>query len=105
MGKKKDVNEEENIKIPLPKGRQVIGIVKEVVGWAHARVFCFDGKERICRVPKKVSKNVWLKENTYVLVDPWEVQSDTRGDIIYSYSPNEVEWLKKNGYLKIEEEF
>lgn len=102
MARKK---EEENTKIPVPTGRQVIGIIKEVLGWAHARVYCFDGKERICRVPRKISKNVWLDEGIYVLVEPWEIQSDTRGDILYSYSKNEVDWLIKNGYLKIEEEF
>jgi translation initiation factor 1A len=93
--------------IPVPKDRQVIGIIEEVVGWAHARVRCFDGKTRICRVPqnKKMHRNIWLKKGTYVLVEPWELQSDKKGDILYSYTDTEVEWLKKKGYLKIEEEF
>ncbi len=90
--------------IPIPKGRQVIGIIEEVVGWAHARVKCFDGKTRICRVPKKLSKNVWLKKGLYVLVEPWELQSDERGDILYTYTENEIEWLKNKGYIKVEEE-
>ena len=88
---------------PLPQGRQVIGIIEEVVGWAHAKVKCFDGKTRICRVPKKLSSRVYLIKNAYVLVDPWEIDGDRKGDILYTYSQNEVEWLKKNGYIKTEE--
>ncbi|MGC9132894.1 MAG: translation initiation factor eIF-1A [Nanopusillaceae archaeon] len=97
----------EDKETPVPKGNQVIGIIEEVVGWAHAKVRCFDGKTRICRVPqnKKMHKNIWLKKGVYVLVEPWELQSDKKGDILYTYSTSEVEWLKKNGYLKIEEEF
>jgi translation initiation factor 1A len=97
----------EDKEIPVPKENQVIGIIEEVVGWAHARVRCFDGKTRICRVPqnKKLHKNIWLKKGAYVLVEPWELQSDKKGDILYTYSDSEVEWLKKNGYLKIKEEF
>jgi len=90
-------------KIPIPEGRQVIGIIEEVVGWAHARVKCFDGKTRICRVPKKLSSQVYLIKNAYVLVEPWEIEGDRKGDILYTYSQNEVEWLKKNGYIKAEE--
>ncbi|MEM4511317.1 MAG: hypothetical protein QXD25_00700 [Nanopusillaceae archaeon] len=93
----------EEEKILIPKGKQLIGIIEEVVGWAHARVRCFDGKVRICRVPKKLSGRVWLVKGAYVLVDPWEIEGDRKGDILYTYSPTEIEWLKKKGYIKIEE--
>lgn len=95
----------ENKKVPLPDGKKVIGIIDELVGWAHARVRCFDGKTRICRVPKRISKRIWLKRGEYVLVDPWEIEGDKKGDIIHIYSKTEVEWLRKHGYLEIEEEF
>ncbi|MEM0379213.1 MAG: translation initiation factor eIF-1A [Nanopusillaceae archaeon] len=93
----------EEEKILIPKEKQVIGIIEEVVGWAHARVRCFDGKVRICRVPKKLSGRVWLVKGAYVLVDPWEIEGDKKGDILYTYSNTEVEWLKKKGYIKFEE--
>jgi translation initiation factor 1A len=102
MGKK---SEEKEGKVPLPKGRQVIGIIEELVGWAHAKVRCLDGKVRICRVPKKISRRIWLRKGDYVIVDPWEIEGDKKGDIIYIYLPTEVEWLRRNGYLEVEEEF
>jgi len=93
----------EDSKVPVPKGKQVIGVIDELVGWAHAKVRCFDGKIRICRVPKKFSKKIWLVRGGYVLVDPWEIEGDKKGDIIYSYTDTEVEWLRKHGYIKPEE--
>ncbi len=107
MGKKKHRNndkEDSEKKVPVPKENQVIGIIDDLVGWAHARVKCFDGKERICRVPKKLSRGIWLRRGDYVLVDKWEIQGDKKGDIIYVYSPKQVQWLKENGYLQLEEE-
>lgn len=95
----------EDIGVPIPKGKQVLGIIEEVVGWAHAKVRCFDGKTRICRVPKKLSKNIWLRRGAYVLVDPWEIEGDRKGDIIYTYDENEIEYLKRKGLIKFEEEF
>jgi len=89
---------------PIPEGNKVLGIIEELLGYAHARVKCFDGKTRICRVPKKLSRKIWLRKGEYVLVEPWEIQGDKKGDIIYAYTPNEVEWLKRKGYFKIEEE-
>lgn len=97
--------EEGESKIPVPTGNQVLGVIDEVLGWAHARVKCFDGKVRICRVPKKLSKNIWLKKGVYVLVDPWEIEGDKKGDIIYTYDDNEIEYLKRKGLIKFEEEF
>ncbi|HIP66670.1 MAG TPA: translation initiation factor IF-1A [Candidatus Nanopusillus sp.] len=95
---------QDTTKVPIPEGKQVIGIIEELVGWAHAKVRCFDGKTRICRVPKKLSRRIWLRRGDYVLVDPWEISGDKKGDIIYIYSPTEIEWLQKHGYIKLEEE-
>jgi len=104
VGEKKKLKEKE-LKVPVPEGKQVLGIIEELVGWAHAKVRCFDGKTRICRVPRGLQRKIWLREGDIVLVDPWEYQSDKKGDIIYKYSQTEVEWLRKNGYLEEFEEF
>ncbi len=96
----------EEKKIPLPDKNTVLGIVEEMVGWAHAKVRCFDGKTRICRIPGKLQRKIWIREGDIVLVKPYEIQSDKKGDIIYRYNTQEIEFLKKKGYLKeIEEEF
>jgi initiation factor 1A len=34
-------------------------------------------------------------------VEPWELDKE-KGDVILKYKPNQIEWLKKKGYLKTE---
>ncbi len=90
---------EEIIRVRTPKDDEVIGIVEELVGYARMRVRCVDGKERLCRVPGKYLRKIWVRVGDVVIVKPWEIQKD-RGDIVYKYKKTEVEWLIKNGYLK-----
>jgi initiation factor 1A len=33
-------------------------------------------------------------------VEPWEFEGDKKGDIIFIYTENQANWLKRNGYLK-----
>lgn len=90
-------------RIKLPKGNQVIGIIEQRLGAGRSRVRCLDGHTRVCRVPGKVRRYIWLREGDIVLVQPWEFQSNEKGDIIFKYRPAQVEWLKQKGLLKIEE--
>ena len=71
------------------------------------RDFCLDGKERICRIPGRLRRALWVRENNVVIITPWELGGDTKGDILYKYrSKAEVNVLQRKGYLKnIEEEF
>ncbi|MDD5417925.1 MAG: translation initiation factor eIF-1A [Candidatus Nanoarchaeia archaeon] len=96
--------EGELIRVKLPRGKQVIGFVEGNVGFCNFKARCTDDKVRLCRIPGKLKRNMWIRENNIVLVEPWPVQSDERGDIIYKYRDNEVYWLKKNGHLKALEE-
>jgi translation initiation factor 1A len=98
MEKKSEGNEEE-IRVRLPKGNELFGIVTGLAGAARFVVSCSDGKERLCRVPGSIKREIWVKEGDYVIVKPWEVD-DKRGDIIFRYTHIQVDWLKKKGYLK-----
>lgn len=71
-----------------------------MLGGDKVRVDCKDGKERICRIPGKLRKRVWIKREDIVAIKPWKVQTDERGDIIWRYTKNQVNILKKKGYLK-----
>jgi len=90
----------EEVKIKLPRDREVIGIVEEKLGGAHFRVACMDDKIRICRVPGALKRSLWIDLDMVVLVKPWELQPDTRGDIIAKYNEQEIKILKKKGFLK-----
>jgi len=85
----------------LPKEGEVIGIVEQRFGGNKMMVNCLDGKSRNSRVPGRLKRKLWLRPNDVVIVQPWELDN-TRGDILFKYPPNQIEWLKKNGYLKTE---
>ncbi len=61
---------------------------------------CADGKERLCRIPGRIRMKIWMRPDDIVLVKPWSVESDEKGDIVYRYTRPQVEALRRNGYLK-----
>ena len=94
-------------RVRIPKGKEILGIVQQRLGGSRMRVSCLDGKERICRIPGRLRRSLWVRENNVVIVEPWELGGDSKGDIIYKYRTKaEVDFLKRKGHLKnIEEEF
>tara|TARA_Y100000310_G_C20471860_1_gene710462 strand:+ start:136 stop:462 length:327 start_codon:yes stop_codon:yes gene_type:complete len=99
MYKKPYNPDEEVFRVKLPKGKEVLGILEERVGGSRARVKCLDGKTRICRIPGRLKRRLWVRAGNVIIVEPWELGGDEKGDIIYKYRPNQVAWLKKNGHL------
>lgn len=87
----------------LPKGNQVIGIIEQRLGAGRSRVRCLDGNTRVCRVPGKLRRFIWLREGNIVLVQPWEFQGNEKGDIIFKYRAAQVQLLKHKGLLKLED--
>ena len=96
--------EEEPIRIKLPKNNQSLGIVDQRMGASRMKVKCLDGKTRLCRIPGRLKRRLWVREEDIVLVEPWELQGDEKGDIIYKYRKTQVSFLKRKGYLKKLEE-
>jgi len=81
-----------------PAEGELLGVIIQLVGYDRAKVRCADDKIRVCRIPGRMKKKVWLKENDVVLVAPWDFQSDTRGDIVHRYDKDEVKKLKNLGF-------
>ncbi|MFH1257641.1 MAG: translation initiation factor eIF-1A [Candidatus Micrarchaeota archaeon] len=86
--------------VRMPRPGEILGIVKEMYGGSRMRVECADGKERLCRIPGKIKMRVWVKVNDVVLVMPWSVEGDTKGDIAYRYTRTQVDLLQRKGILK-----
>ena len=113
MSKKEEVaqaqamQEEEMRRTPIPRGRQVLGLCEQRVGGSRMKVRCMDGKNRICRIPGRLKRKLWVREGDILLIEPWELGGDGKADIVYKYrSKAEVEFLRRKGLLKsIEAEF
>ena len=100
MQRRKRESEGEVFRVKLPKGNEVLGIVEVRLGYGKSRVICTDGKTRICRVPGHLKRALWVRPDNIVLVRPWEIEGDKKGDIMYKYNQNQADWLKAKGHLK-----
>ncbi len=87
-------------RIRTPRKPEVLGVVEQLVGGDKLRVKCDDGNERICRIPGKFRKRVWINQGDLVLVEPWKVQAHKRGDIAFRYTSTQANWLKRKGFVK-----
>jgi len=90
---------EEVVRVRLPKGEEVLGILEQRLGGSRNEVRCLDGKTRNCRIPGRLKRRLWVRPGDIVLIEPWEFDGDKRGDVIFKYKPPQVNWLRKNGHL------
>jgi len=70
------------IRAPLPKQNQVIGIIEQRLGGNKMKVNCLDGKSRNCRVPGRLKRELWLRPNDVVIIEPWELDN-TKADVLF----------------------
>ena len=92
--------EMESRRIKTPRGKETFGIVTRKLGASRLEVKCFDGKTRICRIPGRLRRRLWVNPGAIVVVEPWEFSGDSKGDIIFKYTPTQVSFLKQKGLLK-----
>jgi len=97
----KSEDEQEFIgRIRLPREKETMGILEQRLGGSRMRVRCADGKIRICRIPGRLKKKLWVREGDTLLIEPWEFSGEEKGDVVFKYNRNQADWLKRKGYLK-----
>ena len=92
--------QEEISRIRLPRNNEVFGQVEQRLGGSRMTIKCLDAKTRICRIPGRLKRKLWVREGDLVIVEPWELGGDEKGDIIYKYRNSQVMWLRNKGALK-----
>ncbi len=93
----------EEIRVKLPRGNEIIGIIEQRLGGNKMLVNCMDGITRNCRVPGRLKRDLWLRPGDVVIIEPWEFDNN-KGDVIFKYRSNQIAILKKKGLLKEEQE-
>ncbi|MBI5391067.1 translation initiation factor eIF-1A [Candidatus Woesearchaeota archaeon] len=99
-----EIQQEEIRRVKLPRDKQLFGIVEQRTGGSRMKVRCFDGKTRICRIPGRLKRGLWVREGDLLLIEPWEFGGDEKGDVLFKYKPIQVSFLKAKGYLKAMDE-
>ncbi len=92
---------EEVERVRMPRRDELLGVVESMLGASKMRVRCQDNKNRLCRVLGKYRKRMWIRVDDLVLIKPWELQSDERGDIVWRYTGTQASWLRKKGISKM----
>lgn len=92
------------LRVRLPRGKEVLGILESRLGASRMLIKCLDGKSRVCRIPGRLKRHLWLREGDVVIVEPWVFQKEEKGDVVFKYSLAAIEWLRRKGYLKTSEE-
>lgn len=87
-------------RVRLPMGKETLGVLDQRLGASRVRVRCLDGKTRVCRIPGRLKRKLWVREGDIVIVEPWEYGGDEKGDVVFKYKKFQVQWLENNGYLK-----
>src|SRR3990172_58584 len=106
MSKKKEEEarqeqmQQEISRIKLPRGREGFGVLEQRLGASRMRVRCLDGKTRICRIPGRLKRRLWVREGDILVVEPWEFSGEEKGDVLYKYKPIQAKYLEAQGYLK-----
>ncbi len=93
--------QEERVRLPRPSEGEILGIVTQLHGAARMMVQCKDGKDRMCRVPGKIKRFIWVRTGDYVIIKPWSVEGDEKGDVVYRYTKFQMENLKRRGLITV----
>lgn len=86
------------LRVPNTQGLEMFGKVIQLMGVNNIQIICEDGKERICRIPGKMFKHIWLKPGDLVIIKLWDFQP-TKGDVVWRYIGFQITQLEKRGLL------
>jgi translation initiation factor 1A len=87
-------------KLPNEAEGEILGIVVGNVGGGRLTVQCKDGVERMCRIPGKIRRFIWVRDGDIVIIKPWGIGGEKKGDIVWRYNKYQAEWLRSKGYIK-----
>ncbi|MFH0970036.1 MAG: translation initiation factor eIF-1A [Candidatus Diapherotrites archaeon] len=97
-----NTNEQETqyrLRLPFREHGEMFGIITKMHGTNQVAVMCEDGKDRMCRIPGKLKKRVWMREGDVVIIRLWEFQP-IKADVVWRYLPIQTEKLRRQGLLE-----
>jgi translation initiation factor 1A (aeIF-1A) len=83
----------------MPDDGEVFAEVTDMLGANRVTARCADGVERTARIPGRMQKRVWIREDDLVIVEPWDWQ-DEKADIVHRYEQSEADQLRNEGHIR-----
>ena len=80
-----------------PKG-EMFAVAETFQGGSRLQVICEDGIRRMGRIPGKLRRRMWVRENDLLIVVPWSFQ-DSKADVKLRYTPTQTANLKRRGKI------
>ena len=93
-------NNEANLRVTLPykpKG-EMFAVAETFQGGSRLQLICEDGERRMGRIPGKLRRRMWVRENDLLIVVPWSFQ-DSKADVKFRYTPTQTSNLKRLGKI------
>ena len=82
----------------MPEDDEIFAVVTDMLGANRVKVRCMDGTERTARIPGRMQKRIWIREDDVVLVEPWDWQ-DEKADVVWRYEKQEADQLREEGHI------
>ncbi|MDD3178213.1 translation initiation factor 1A [bacterium] len=86
------------LRLPRKEDLELFGKVVQLMGVNNISILCEDGIERVCRIPGKMFKHIWIKPGDVVIVKLWDFQP-IKGDVIWRFLGFQVGQLERKGVL------
>ena len=98
--KNSNQGDETNLRVTLPykpKG-EMFAVAETFQGGSRLQLICEDGERRMGRIPGKLRRRMWVRENDLLIVVPWSFQ-DSKADVKFRYTPTQTSNLKRSGKI------
>lgn len=93
-----DSENERRRDLRMPNDDELFAVVTNMLGANRVKVRCADGVERTARIPGRMRKRVWIREDDVVLVKPWDWQ-DEKADVTWRYEKADADQLRREGHI------
>lgn len=86
------------VKMPNNHVNEMFAIADQILGGRRVNAVCADGESRLARIPGKMRRRQWVRENDLIIIQPWDFQ-DAKCDVKHRYNKTQAMYLSRKGLL------
>ena len=86
------------VKMPDSRIGEMFAIADQILGGRRLNVICSDGTNRLGRIPGRMRRREWVRENDLIVILPWDFQ-DSRCDVRHRYTKTQALYLSRKNLI------